>query len=298
MGLFKRKPKYPEELAEIQAEQIEIRQDGKETIREDGTPATSLFFHPDWEMSTAERYVYRYHHQNLAPLLPNQLSITGLELKELNGDLVVVAFLRNTLDRGIRFETVDLLLLDSEGTPFAKKQFEVDDIGEIPAFSCMPWRFLFFEEDRLGEALPEEWTIAFELKSNTAKEHALDIDERWGSSLTPAQREHLETMVAGLPKLAAGEVNIMGIEASMKDDGSLAAVVLIRNGSEKSIKLEQIPLVVEDAEGDIVARGGFTLQDLEVKANTSKPWTFVFPAGLITKEAPQLEKWKVYPPGN
>ena len=71
----------------------------------------------------------------------------------------------------------------------------------------------------------------------------------------------------------------------------LFEMVLIKN-----IQIQQLPLTVEDATGEIIAQGGFKLEDFEVKANTSKPWTFIFPKSLVTKEQPDLSTWKVQPP--
>ena len=88
----------------------------------------------------------------------------------------------------------------------------------------------------------------------------------------------------------------MGIQAQIDENGSLHTTLLIRNGSEKNVKFEQLPLIVEDASGDSVAKGAFQFEELEVKANTSKPWTFIFPKELVLKEDMDLSKWKVYPP--
>ena len=76
----------------------------------------------------------------------------------------------------------------------------------------------------------------------------------------------------------------------------LHTTLLIRNGSEKNIKFEQLPLIVEDASGEVIAKGTFQFEKLEVKANTSKPWTFIFPKELILNEDIDLSKWKVYLP--
>ncbi|MCZ0757091.1 SLAP domain-containing protein, partial [Anoxybacillus sp. J5B_2022] len=103
-------------------------------------------------------------------------------------------------------------------------------------------------------------------------------------------------LVENLPPLSIGEINFMGLEAKLNEKRDLIITLLIRNGSDKHIQLEQIPLVVEDASGDIVCKGVFQLEHLEVRANTSKPWTFIFPSNLLLKEAIDLTKWKVYPP--
>ena len=62
------------------------------------------------------------------------------------------------------------------------------------------------------------------------------------------------------------------------------------------MKLEQLPLVVEDASGEVIAKGTFKLNQLEIKANTSKPWIFIFPKERLLKEEIDLSKWKVHPP--
>ena len=238
----------------------------------------------------------RFHHQQLPSLKPNQISISGIRLTRFEEDVIVDAFIRNTLDRAVRFEMVDLLLIDENSKPLAKKTFDLSEMGEIPALSCVPWRFLFEEEDYVVAEIPDEgWKIAFELK-HKATEHMLDLAPSWEEQLSNEQREHLEKVVAGLPKLKEDEVNFMGLEAVMQETGALAVSVLIRNGSQKSIKIEQLPLVVEDADGDQVCQGGFALEDFEVRANTTKPWTFIFPEQLVVKKNPNLTSWKVYPP--
>ncbi|RDU37568.1 accessory Sec system S-layer assembly protein [Neobacillus piezotolerans] len=257
---------------------------------------TSLVFHPDWELTNSERYVYMFQHKQLPALKPNQISIKGIKLLNYNDGFVVVAFLRNSLDKPIRFEAIDLILLDGEGQAVAKRNFSLDTIGEIPARSSMPWRFLFEEGDKLGETIPEEgWSIAFEIKQHDAS-HKLDLAPSWEEQLAPAQKEQLENIVAGLPKLGPNEINVVGLEAKFLNEGKLAVTLLIRNGSQKELQFEQIPLAVEDASGEAVAKGGFKLDDFKVKPNSARPWTFVFPKELILKENPDLSSWKVFMP--
>ncbi|PLT35735.1 accessory Sec system S-layer assembly protein [Bacillus sp. V5-8f] len=290
MGLFRRNKKAKQDPVAVTIEEpVDQQQEEVSTV---------LSIHPEWEVEPQERFVYQYHHQQLPKLKPNQVSISGIKLIDYEEGFVAVALLRNTLSRPITFEAVDLLLLDGEGNPFAKRQFQLDDIGELPPLSCRPWRFLFEKEDKLTKTIPvsEDWQIAFELKTPSAEAHHLDLDATWENQITAAQREHLEKLVGNLPKLSPSEVNFMGIEATFVQDGAFAVTVLIRNGSTKNIKLEQIPFIVEDGDGDIVCQGGFQMNNFEVKANTSKPWTFIFPAELVQKAEPNMSSWKVYPP--
>ncbi|MGE7603933.1 accessory Sec system S-layer assembly protein [Peribacillus sp. NPDC097675] len=293
MGLFGKKDKV-----KILEETINTASAEEAISTEKDAVYTSLVFHEDWESSKQEEYVFKFHHEQLPSLKPNQISISGVKLTRVEDDVVILAFLRNTLERAVSFEVIDLLLLDDDGKVMARKTFDLSSMGEIPALSSVPWRFLFEEHDILDMAIPDEgWKIAFELK-NQKIEHELDLAPLWKEQLPEAQQENLRKLVAGLPKLNEGEVNFMGLEAKFKDNEQLAVTVLIRNGSDKKIKIEKLPLVVEDGNGVQVCQGGFSLDDFEVKANTSKPWTFIFPGELVKMKNPDLSHWKVYPPSS
>jgi accessory Sec system S-layer assembly protein len=296
MALFKKKEKTAEVIEENSLESV---QGAGLADAESGLVKTSLVYHPDWGLSNQEKYVYMFKHQQLPLLKENQLSIKGLRLLQYDDGFVVVAFLRNTLAKSIRFESITLLLLDENGTALAKKKFELDSIGEMPPLSCMPWRFLFENEDKLVDTIPEEgWSVAFEIKQLANAPQQLDLEESWEKELSPLDKEQLEKVMANLPALAPNEVNIMGLEAKHTAEGNFVTTVLFRNGGHQDLQFEQLPLVVEDAAGEVICKGGFTLKDFKVKANTTKPWTFIFPKELLLKESPDLSKWKVYFPNN
>ncbi|WP_455432180.1 SLAP domain-containing protein [Tigheibacillus jepli] len=87
----------------------------------------------------------------------------------------------------------------------------------------------------------------------------------------------------------------MGIAAKVNDNQDLVVTMLIRNGADKNITLQQIPLGVKDATGEEIARGTFKLEDFTIKANTSKPWSFIFPQSMVKKEQLDLSRWQAYP---
>ncbi|CAH0238885.1 hypothetical protein SRABI96_02875 [Peribacillus sp. Bi96] len=136
-----------------------------EIVTQEDVVQTSLVFHNDWEASKQEEYVYKFHHQRLPSLKPNQISISGVKLTRMEGDVFIVAFLRNSLEKAVEFNIVHLLLVDNNGELLAKKAFDLSKLGELPALSSMPWRFVFEEEDMLAESIPDEdWKIVFEWK--------------------------------------------------------------------------------------------------------------------------------------
>lgn len=250
---------------------------------------TKLSIHPKWNISTEQMYVLRFLNNELPPLKPNQISLAGIDLKKVDKGVEVTAFVRNSLNKGIKFETVHLILLDADKQVIAKHAFDLSKMGELPGTSSRPWEFLFPNASIQGEVSTENWTLAFELK----EKHSLDLDENWEKSLASESKQQLEKIVNSIDPPKPGEVNFMGLQIKLEENGDIHATVLIRNGHHKNISIEQLPLQVEDAAGDIVAKGGFKLGSFEVKANTSKPWTFIFPASMVTKDTPDFSRWKI-----
>ncbi|MGP4074867.1 accessory Sec system S-layer assembly protein [Halobacillus sp. K22] len=263
---------------------------------EEETVYPELSFHPDWQLEQEDEYVYRFWNKELPPLKPNQFSIHGVDLKQLNGTLVVEAFVRNSLSRSINLKTMTILLLDQQGFPVARKWFDLKKVGTVPAKSSRPWTFTFEKQHRVtADDNPpvHGWKLVIE-PSQKHRRHTLDLDESLEHSLPAGEAEKLERYVEGLQPPKPGEINFVSLKAEQKE-GALHVALLIRNGSDRSINLPHLPLQVEDATGDVVAQGAFKLEHVEVKGNTSKPWTFVFPESMILSETIDLSRWKAYP---
>jgi accessory Sec system S-layer assembly protein len=270
---------------------------GEETESTGREVKTDLHFPEDMKIGTEERYYYQFLNNELPLLKENQISLSGIELKKENGKVFVRAFVRNSLAKSIKIDqTIPILLLGPDDEQYARQVFDLSIMGLIPAESSVPWMFVFEPENVHAEEIPQtDWKLAFELAKPKAP-HALDLEESWEKSLADPDKERLAQLVNNMTPPKPGEVNFMGIQARKYEDGSLHVTLLIRNGSEKGIKLEQLPLIVEDATGEEIAKGGFKLDELEVKPNTSKPWTFIFPKELILKEEVDLSKWRAYVP--
>lgn len=277
--------------------------DSKELLGEDTGESTGkevkthLYLPPHAHIGQEEKYYYQFINNELPLLKENQISLSGIEIKKEGDRVFVKAFIRNSIAKGIRFqEPVPLLLLGPDGEVLARQEFDLTTIGELPAESSLPNVFVFEKESVRASEIPQtDWKLAFELKK--AKEpHRLDLEESWEKSLADAGKEKLEKLVNSITPPKPGELNFMGIQARIDEEGQLHTTLLIRNGSEKHANFEQLPLVVEDASGEVVAKGAFKFDKLEVKANTSKPWTFIFPKELVLKDEVDLSKWRVHLP--
>ncbi|CUA80785.1 accessory Sec system S-layer assembly protein [Anoxybacillus suryakundensis] len=253
---------------------------------------TTLSIHPLMSLTAEQKYYFQYVNNELPPLKKNQVSLSGIEWKKEDDRYIVTALIRNALDKAIRFDQTRLLFIGTNDEIISRKTFQLSEMGEIPPRSSRPWFFVFNKHELLLDKIPRfGWKLSFELR----KKHSLELDDSWENSLSEEDKKELERLVRSLPRLGENEVNIVGLQATTDEEGNLVVGLLIRNGNQKDIQFKKLPLVVEDASGEVIARGLFTL-DLQIKANTSKPWTFIFPKSLILKEKIDLRQWQVYSP--
>lgn len=261
---------------------------------------TPLSLHESWEnqLSMQEKYSLSFMATELPPIAPGNISLAGISLVPHEEGIAVVAFVRNGSPKPIRLGEMNLVILIRNNELFTRQSFDLSEIGEIPPFHARPWEFIFNREQYLmvNVAL-QNWKLAFEIaEKKLVLPQKLELEESWIKSLSEAQKESLIELAKRLPALKPGEVNVQSVQLSKGEAGSLRALLLIRNGSDKSLSFEKLPLVLIDATGEVVAQGLFELDSLTVNAETSKPWLFIFPPESIQKENPDLTRWSVRVP--
>ena len=254
---------------------------------------TKLSYHPEWNVPQEQQYIFNFLANELQPLLPNQLSLSAINIEEdaRTGAWNVKAFFRSSLAQAIELGEIELFILNAEGERIAGKSFDFKELGTIPGESARPWVFVFDKAAIEANEVPAEgWQLAFNLIS--LRGHQLDLDETWKEQLPVEQQKALADIVKDLPKLGKTEVNFTGLQAQFQDNGNLAVSIFIRNGNEKAINLEQLPLEIIDANGKKVATGSFKTDPvLTVQPNSTKPWTFIFPADLVDAADADFSRW-------
>lgn len=271
----------------------ELVEESTAEIADNKLVKTELSLHPEWNVPQEQQYVFSFLANDLEPLKPNQLSLSAIDIEEDNSskDWNVKVFFRSSLPKAIELGEIELLLLDKENIKLASKTFDFKELGSIPPESARPWVFTFEKSLIHTSDIPEDgWKIAFNLTS--LRGHQLDLDETWKKQLPQEQIEALENIVKSLPKLGKTEINLTGFQVKFQEDNSLHVSIFIRNGNDKAINLEQIPLEISDANGKQVAKGTFKLDpNLTVQANSTKPWSFIFPADLVSTVDADFSRW-------
>lgn len=268
-----------------------------EPVKESQEKETLLSLHPSWEqeIDTQQKYALMFMANDLPKIQVGNVALAGMHLVPHEEGVEVTAFVRNGLPRPIRFEKMNLLILIGDNELFARQEFDLSQMGEIPPFSARPWGFVFKRECFLKkDVMLLNWKLAFELaQKKLVLPQQLELEESWIKALNETQKNSLIELARNLPPLQPNEVNVQSVQLTRDSEGSLRALLLIRNGSEQTLSFEKLPLALYDAAEEIVAKGLFEVGGLTVNPQTSKPWLFIFPTESIERPDADLTRWKI-----
>lgn len=260
------------------------------------TYKTEIDFSTDWEIPAAEKYIFQYFHQQLENLEANQLHIHGVKLYTVDSGIVVTAILRHSLPKKLRLEQVVLVVKDKEGKELAKKQFDMELFGELGPCTARPWNFLFEMEDLLVpyEEIENEmdFKMAFEYYEKVVKDFELYLDENWMNGLNEDQQGSVHNLVSTLEPIKENEISIVGFHIHESDD-SVNIYIIIRNAFSEAFTIENLPIQLFDAAGDMVCKLGFPIGQFEIASKQARPLSLSFPKEVFMKEKPDFSTWQI-----
>ncbi|MCP3031451.1 accessory Sec system S-layer assembly protein [Halobacillus sp. A1] len=257
-----------------------------------------LSLHPEWKVSDEDEYVFKFLNTEMKPLKPNQLSIHGYDLSIQNRKLIVDVFIRSSISRSVRLKMTTILLLNNEHEKVAQKEVDLKNAGTLPSNSSRPWTIEFerkdFFKDVYSLSFEDGWKIVFE-QTKPSNKHSLSLDYIWREKLSVVDVEKLEKYVSSLTLPINDQLIFHALKATYSQTGELHATILIRNSSKQDYKIKYLPLRFEDANQQVIGECEFSFQDFVVQANTSKPWTFIFPKPPLADYEADLSEWRLYP---
>lgn len=258
---------------------------------------TELSLHPGWEerLDSEKKYTLRFLQADLPKIPVGIIGVSGFSLIPEEEGITVALFFRNTTEHPARFESLTLTLhLDDR--VFARHQCDLSGMGAVPPGTSRPWEVFFPKESFLDENFVfSRWKVKIDLGDRT---HVwpthLDLDSQMEARMTDRQKNKLQYLVNVLPSLEPNEVEMVGFDMGMAEDGSLAIWVLFRNATEHEYAPEKLKVSITDAVGDVVVKGTLDTSKLRVQPHTSRPWVVVFPASIIRKKNADLREWNLH----
>ena len=168
------------------------------------------------------------------------------------------------------------------------------DLGIIPPMGGRPYKVYFNKKNVFVEKIPEDdWSIKFEKRIKALKTVNVEL-EGLPQNLSYEMREEIMNYFNKLPLVKKGDVSLSTVKLSRNNDDSISIVLMIRNGTDKQIKIEKLPISIKDEEQNFIGGGLFEIDNIEVNPNKARVYNFVLkPEKIVNKEA-DLSKCKVY----
>jgi len=228
------------------------------------------------------------------PLENGQVSINGIYTFDVGDKIEVGVYLRNGLSKQINFDKVPLVITNKNGEVLAKQTMEMRDFGLLPPFSARPYKIYFDKVNVFVDTIVmDDWTIQFEKSIgaiNTVQVELEDMPE----NMDRDSKDKITKFLNKLPLIKAGDVNIEVYETEKGIDNSISIVVLIRNGCDKIINLEKLPITVEDLQGELVAKGTFETKDVTVNPHKVRIYEFIITDDYIVNKDYDIKNCKVF----
>lgn len=257
---------------------------------------TEINFSNDWDISTQDKYIFQFFHQQLEDLEANQLHVHGVKLYKVESSIVVTAILRHSLPKKLLLEQVVLLVKNKDGKELAKKQFDMALFGELEPCTARPWKFLFEEADLLvplDEIENEmDFEMAFEYYEKVISDFELYLDENWSNGLTVDQQGYVKNLVSSLEPIKVNEISIVGFHFE-ESEQAVNIFIIIRNAFSQSLTIENLPIQLFDATGDIVCKLGFPIGEFQIASKQARPISLSFSKEVFQKENPDFSSWKI-----
>ena len=245
-------------------------------------------------MSDFQKEFLREELAELPPIEDGQVSINGTYAFDMGDKIEVSVYLRNGLSKQVNFDQVPLEITNKKGDVLAKQVVDMKNFGILPPFSARPYKVYFDKANLFVDAISnDDFKVQFEASIsaiNTVEVEFEDMPEKIDHELKTSLTEFLKK----LPLVKNGDVNIEVFKTLKCMDNSISIVFLIRNGYDKAIKLEKLPITVKNAQGELIASGVFDIENVSVNSHKAKIYDFTITEEYIVNKDFHIENCKVY----
>ncbi|MEG6615175.1 SLAP domain-containing protein [Peptococcaceae bacterium 1198_IL3148] len=250
---------------------------------------TKLSLHPDWKVASgntsyALKEIMEKEVGQLPDIKEGFIGLNGIYAVNEKDHLEVGFYLRNGLSQPVRLGATKLAIVSSDNKVLAQQEFDLSKMGAIPSHTARPWELIFDKENVFVDIVKhDDWRISFMAKDSPQDEvnAALAMQQKERQ----LELETLKDILTKLPPVKPDQLNVTPYEVKFNSEGELEVTVVIRNGTQKVLQIENIPITVKDAQGVKVASKLFHIdEELILGKNKGCLQTFKFPPQAIAKD--------------
>jgi SLAP domain-containing protein len=121
----------------------------------------------------------------------------------------------------------------------------------------------------------------------------IHFPKEFDNQFSQEERYVLQFFLTELPEIEEGQLAIDGYKIG-QDMNGLVLLALLRNNTDAEIALEHVPLVLQDANHNTIARSVFDMSESEtIPAYTAMLYRFLFPYSDFLMPQADLSSWSV-----
>jgi SLAP domain-containing protein len=253
----------------------------------------SLLEHDDNVMSDVQKEILEEEIAELEPIKEDQINVSGIYAYDLGDKLEVKVYIRNGLSKKVNFEYVPFIISNSKGETLAYQIFNLESLGEIPSQSARPVKLYFEKKNVYVDSISmDDWNVGFDTRINVKRRVRAEY-ENLPKDIDVEEKVVFDNFLKELPELNEGEFTVSTFSIGVQKNGNILITLVMRNGTNKPIKLDKIPMSVKDASGTVVKSNLFELNDFAVSPFRARVCNFAFPTGLALEQDVALENWTV-----
>lgn len=244
-------------------------------------------------MSNVQKEILEEELDELLPIKEGQVNVAGIYAYDLKDKYEVKVYLRNGMKNEINFEKIPFKIINSKGDLLASQVFDLKSMGDIPSNCGRPWILYFDKENVFVDKISmDDWKVVFDNSLKALRNLTVDI-ENLPDEIDSESKKVYTDFLEGLPALKEGEVSFSKFSIGINEDGYLLVTIVVRNGCNKGINIEKLPMTIRDEKGNFVASESFDLKDLKVSAMKAKVCNFAFPLQIKEKAVIPLDSWQI-----
>ncbi|MFT5873443.1 MAG: SLAP domain-containing protein [Clostridium sp.] len=243
--------------------------------------------------ATSKIDFYKDELESLPDMNEGDININTTYVFDLGDKMEVGVYFRNGLSKAINFDKVPLKILDSKDEVVANQIFELRDVGDIPAYSAVPWKLYFNKENVFTDviAMQDGWHIVFDTNIKAYNSTKIEFENVPNESKFNKIHKYLDK----LPPISSGNISISLYEIQKSNKGDLLIALIIRNAATKNIKVEKIPITIKNNENDkILSVATFNTTDLEVGSLKARFLQLSFKADQLLESDFNVDNLSVY----
>lgn len=223
----------------------------------------------------------------------NDVNISTSYVFDAGDKLEASVFFRNGLNMKIDFSILPLKLVNNEGEIVASQVFNLSDVGEIPPLSVRPYK-LYFDKINIIKPINDIKSLKVMFDKNLRVIDKAELQyEDLPEDISIDEKRFFETYLNNLPIIEKGQVDLKCYDVRIKEEDKIKITIIIRNGFDKSINLEQLPITIYDNNKEVICSTVFKCEDLRVSSMKAKLCNFMVQCGDINLKAFDLDNLSV-----